>query len=75
MIDLAAEQARLTKEIETLTTDAERTRKKLDNADFVARAPASVVQENRDRMEEAQAAVSKLAAALSRLRQAGVAGA
>jgi valyl-tRNA synthetase len=70
-IDVAAERGRLKKEIETLTSDAERTRKKLDNADFVARAPEAVVEENRDRLAEAEAAAAKLQSALSRLEQVG----
>ncbi|WP_374570014.1 valine--tRNA ligase [Phenylobacterium sp.] len=66
-IDLAAERARLTKEIAALTTDAERTAKKLSNPDFVARAPEEVVEENRERLAEAEAAKAKLEAALGRL--------
>ncbi|MBS0297002.1 MAG: valine--tRNA ligase [Proteobacteria bacterium] len=66
-IDLKAERARLEKEIATLTADADKTRKKLDNADFVARAPEEVVEENRERLAEAEAAAAKLQSALSRL--------
>jgi valyl-tRNA synthetase len=70
-IDLAAERARLSKEIATLAADVDRTAKKLANADFVARAPEEVVEENRDRMAEAQAAKAKLEAALQRLSGVG----
>jgi len=70
-IDLAAERARLTKEIAGLAGDIERTAKKLGNADFVARAPEEVVEENRERMAEAQDAKAKLEGALARLSQAG----
>ena len=66
-IDLAAERARLTKEIATLAGDIERTSKKLDNPDFVARAPEEVVEENRERLAEARDARDRLAAALRRL--------
>jgi valyl-tRNA synthetase len=66
-IDLAAEKARLAKEIATLQADAEKTRRKLDNPDFVARAPEEVVEENRERLAEAEEAVAKLKAALQRL--------
>ncbi len=72
VIDLKVERARLIKEIDAFTVDADRTAKKLANADFVARAPAAVVQENRDRMEEARASAAKLASALQKLEQAGV---
>ncbi len=70
-IDLAAERARLSKEIATLTSDVDRTAKKLANADFVARAPEEVVEENRERMAEAEAAKAKLEAALQRLSGVG----
>ena len=65
--DLAAERARLGKEVATLASDIERTAKKLDNADFIARAPEEVVEENRERLADAQTAKAKLEAALSRL--------
>ncbi|MGZ3278268.1 MAG: class I tRNA ligase family protein, partial [Caulobacteraceae bacterium] len=67
-IDVAAEKARLAKEIAALEADAERTRKKLGNPDFVARAPEEVVEENRERLAEAEEAVAKLKAALERLQ-------
>jgi valyl-tRNA synthetase len=67
-IDLAAERARLTKEIAGLAQDIERTAKKLANPDFVARAPEEVVEENRERLAEAEAAKAKLESALSRLQ-------
>jgi valyl-tRNA synthetase len=70
-IDLAAEKARLGKEIAALDVDVERTRKKLDNPDFVARAPEEVVEENRDRLAEAEAAQAKLRAALQRIEAVG----
>jgi valyl-tRNA synthetase len=67
-VDLAAERARLTKEIGTLASDIERTAKKLANPDFVARAPEEVVEENRERLAEAEASKAKLEAALQRLQ-------
>jgi valyl-tRNA synthetase len=66
-IDLAAEKARLVKDIASASSDIERTAKKLANADFVARAPEEVVEENRERLAEAEAAKAKLEAALARL--------
>ena len=66
-IDVAAERARLTKEVATFTADIDRTAKKLANADFVARAPEEVVEENRERLAAAEAAKAKLQAALARL--------
>jgi valyl-tRNA synthetase len=70
-IDLQAERARLGKEIGVLTGDIDRTVKKLANPDFVARAPEEVVEENRERLAEAEAARSKLRAALQRLEAVG----
>ena len=70
-IDLAAEKARLNKEIASFAGDIERTAKKLDNPDFIARAREDVVQENRDRLVESQAAKAKLEAALARLSAIG----
>jgi valyl-tRNA synthetase len=67
-IDVAAEKARLAKEIGGLDADAEKTRRKLGNPDFVARAPEEVVEENRERLAEAEEAVAKLKGALERLQ-------
>ena len=70
-VDLEAEKARLTKAIAELEGDAARTRKKLDNPDFVARAPEEVVEENRERLAEALAAQAKLEIALRRIETLG----
>jgi valyl-tRNA synthetase len=66
-IDVAAERARLAKEIGVFAVDIDRTAKKLANADFVARAPDEVVEENRERLASAEAGKAKLEAALARL--------
>jgi valyl-tRNA synthetase len=66
-IDLAAERARLSKEVASLGADIDRTARKLANPDFVARAPEEVVEENRERLADAEAAKAKLEAALARL--------
>jgi valyl-tRNA synthetase len=70
-IDLAAERNRLAKEVAALATDIDRTAKKLANADFVARAPEEVVEENRERLADAEAAKARLDGALKRLEQVG----
>ncbi len=70
-IDLAAERARLTKEVAALAGDIDRTARKLANPDFVARAPEEVVDENRERLAEAEAARERLSAALQRLEAVG----
>jgi len=66
-IDLAAEKVRLAKEVAGFDAEIERNAKKLDNADFIARAKEEVVEETREKLEEAKAARAKLAAALERL--------
>jgi valyl-tRNA synthetase len=70
-IDLAAEKARLTKEIAGHDADIERVNRKLGNPDFLAKAKEEVIEENRAKLADAEAAKAKLAAALTRL--AGVA--
>ena len=69
-IDLAAEKARLTKEIAARASDAVHVNKKLGNPDFMARAKEEVIQENRAKLAEAEAAKAKLEAALTRLEAA-----
>jgi len=46
-----AERQRLSKELEKLEALLDRTRKKLENPDFASRAPAQVVQTERERQE------------------------
>lgn len=67
IVDLEAEKSRLSKEIAKLTGDAGKIEAKLNNADFVARAPEEVVEENRERLAEAFSRVEKLEAARARL--------
>ncbi len=67
LIDIAAERTRLGKERDKLAADAKKTRAKLENADFVARAPEEVVAENRERLAAAESEVERLRAALDRL--------
>ena len=66
-IDLAAERVRLTKEVAALDGEIRKLVGKLGNPDFVARAPEEVVEENRERLAEAETAKARLEAALSRL--------
>ncbi|GGL25345.1 valine--tRNA ligase [Caulobacter rhizosphaerae] len=70
-IDLTAEKARLAKEIAGHVGEIEKTGKKLSNPDFLARAKEEVVEENRERLAEAEAAKAKLEAALARLEAVG----
>jgi valyl-tRNA synthetase len=67
IVDLQAEKARLAKEIAKLTGEAGKIEAKLNSADFVARAPEEIVEENRERLTEAVSRVEKLEAARARL--------
>ena len=68
VIDFATEHARLVKEIAKTRSDITKTEAKLANADFVARAPEEIVEENRERLLDWGARVEKLEAALARVR-------
>jgi len=67
VIDLDAERARLTRDRGRALDEAEKVARKLGNADFVARAPAEVVAENRAREDAARQEAARLGAALARL--------
>jgi valyl-tRNA synthetase len=67
VIDLAAERARLAKEMAKADADIARVDAKLNNANFVARAPEEVVEEEKEKREEAQARKAKIAEAIARL--------
>ena len=63
LIDVAEARKRLDKEIATLDKDITSTEKKLANADFVAKAPEEIVEENRERIRDWSARREKLKAA------------
>jgi valyl-tRNA synthetase len=67
LIDIDAERARLGKDIAKLTIEAKKLSQKLENADFVSRAPEEVVAENRERLDSARSEIARLQAALDRL--------
>jgi len=70
VIDLAAEKARLEKEMAKAEADIKRVDAKLSNADFMARAPEDVVDGEREKREEAVARKDKILEALERLKGA-----
>ena len=47
--------------------EAEKVARKLENADFVRRAPAEVVEENRERLSGFEQEAARLAAAIARI--------
>jgi valyl-tRNA synthetase len=68
VIDLGAESNRLSKEIGKLEQEISKIDARFANAEFMAKAPEEVVEENRERRAEAEAAARKLKAALERLK-------
>jgi valyl-tRNA synthetase len=70
LVDLAAERARLEKELGRIAADIDRVDKKLANADFMARAPEEVVEEQREKRAEAEGRAAKVREALERLKGA-----
>ncbi len=60
LIDKDAETARLNKEIEKLEKEVSRTQGKLNNEKFVGKAPADVVQKEKDKLADYEAALTKL---------------
>jgi valyl-tRNA synthetase len=70
VIDLAAERARLDKEMAKAEADIKRVDAKLSNENLVARAPEEVVEEEKEKRAEAVARKDKIAAALATLRDA-----
>jgi valyl-tRNA synthetase len=67
IMDLAQERARLAKEIARLDSDIDKSAKKLGNEQFIAKAKPEVVEEQRERLAEAEQARDRLKAALARL--------
>jgi valyl-tRNA synthetase len=60
LIDPQAELARLEKELEKLRKNSDSIAKKLENKNFVDRAPVNVVEKERERLEESNASLEKL---------------
>jgi valyl-tRNA synthetase len=71
VIDLERERARLREELGRLEGHIGGTSKKLDNQAFVAKAPAEVVQKERDRLAQLEEQRSKLREKLAGLEGTG----
>ncbi len=67
IVDLEAEKTCLAKEIAKLKGDVDKIEAKLRNADFVARAPEEIIEENRERLAESLVKLDKLGDALAKL--------
>ncbi|MCK4609128.1 MAG: class I tRNA ligase family protein, partial [Gammaproteobacteria bacterium] len=60
VIDMAAERQRLEKEIAKLKQEMSRSENKLNNNNYIAKAPADVVAKEQMRLNESQVAIEKL---------------
>jgi valyl-tRNA synthetase len=69
VIDLAAEEARLEREVARADGEVARIDKKLANESFIARAPEEVVEAEREKRAAYVADGARLAAALKRVRE------
>ena len=67
LVDLAKERERIEKEIAKATVEAERIAQKLQNEKFTSKAPESVVQTERDRLEKLQSLLENLSESLKDL--------
>jgi valyl-tRNA synthetase len=67
VMDIDAEKGRLSKEIARCAKEIETVSRKLDNPGFVAKAPAEVIEEQRERRASYEAEKQKYEAALTRL--------
>jgi valyl-tRNA synthetase len=71
VIDLAAEASRLRKEVARCEADITAIDRKLSNAQFVAKAPPEVVEEQHERRSAAEAARAKFSDSLRQLEAVG----
>ncbi|NWG93290.1 MAG: class I tRNA ligase family protein, partial [Parvularculaceae bacterium] len=70
IIDIAAEKARLAKEIDKCAKEIDAIDKKMANPNFVERAPVEIVEENRERRAAFSERRDKLSAALTQIGEA-----
>ena len=69
VIDITAEKARLSKDIEKVEKEIAGIEKKLANKNFVDKAPTKVVEEQHTRKADFSDQITKLKAALKRLEE------
>jgi len=67
LIDVAAERSRLDKELNKAQQDLDRIEKKLANENFVAKAPAEVVEKERGKADDLQSRIATLSDQLAKL--------
>jgi valyl-tRNA synthetase len=66
-VDLEKERARLRKEADTVTGELDKIARKLGNEQFIAKAKPEVIEEQRERHSEGEAALARIRTALERL--------
>ena len=66
-VDVAAERARLTKDLATAQKDRSTAEVKLNNKGFMAKAPAEVVAEIRERLQQTDSDIARITAQLAAL--------
>ena len=66
-IDVGAEKIRLTREIEKQSKEVEKMQVKLDNPNYVARAPKDLVERDTARVNELNSVITQLQAQLAKL--------
>jgi valyl-tRNA synthetase len=71
VIDIAAERTRLEREIGKAKAEIAKIDQRFANAEFVAKAPTAVIEENEHRKADFSATIEKLGAALKRIKAAG----
>jgi valyl-tRNA synthetase len=67
-INIGEERARLEKEIARIEGETSKAQNKLANASFIQRAPAAVVQQEKERLASFEATLEKLEEQLRKLR-------
>ena len=60
VVDVAAERRRMEKDLGAARSEAEQAARKLDNAEFTAKAPAAVVAKTRQRLAAANADIARI---------------
>ena len=68
LIDVGAERARISKEIEKMELEVKKSEGKLGNASFVDRAPPEVVAQEKQRLEDWKTKLTQLGEMLAALK-------
>ena len=66
-IDVAAERRRMDKDLAAARKEADQTERKLANESFLAKAPAEVVAQTRERLDTARADIERITGRLAAL--------